>query len=153
MRARLGAAAAILMGCAGAMPTGPGGSVTQDGIRYSASTAIVDATAGRVRTTLTLQNVSDAVRTVTVGGCELTVRVYATSAHTPPPIWDQNQNEACPLWASNLTLKPGQSWTTSDEVTGHDVLGSTAPAGVYAFVAVVEMSSITIDAGSVPLHS
>jgi hypothetical protein len=155
MQTRLwAAAAAILTGCTGAAPTAPSGSVDHDGIRYSATTVIVDSAAGHVRTTLTLQNVSDGPRTVQVGGCRFFVRVYATETHTPPPIYDQSEKEACPEIVLNLTLGLGQSWTASDDVTGHDVLGDTAPPGLYAFVAVVPSSSgpLTIDAGSAPLY-
>ncbi|MEX2609579.1 MAG: BsuPI-related putative proteinase inhibitor [Gemmatimonadota bacterium] len=148
------AVAVVLAGCSGGDPARPDDGaavVTDDGVRYTAATAVMESFPVQLRTTLTLENVgTEVVRLTFPDGC--VVLLAAARPGSDEAVWEEER--ACTMALEEVSLAPGEEREfTSSTVSARDILGASLPDGPYDLLAVLRphTGTVRVPAGRVAL--
>jgi hypothetical protein len=149
------AVAVLLPACGGGDPADPddGASavVTQDDVRYTASTEVMESFPVQLRTTVTVANIgSTSVELTFPDGC--IVLMAAGRAGSDEHVWEQAR--MCTTALVHVRLAPGEEREfNTGTVSARDVLGSQLPDGPYDIRAVLRPLSgiVVVPAGRVEL--
>jgi hypothetical protein len=127
--------------------------VLRDGVRYTASTAVLESFPVQLHTTVTLVNTGrTTARLEFPSGCVALLRAYGSATATEP-VWDQATVVMCTMALQLLDLAPGESRSYSMRTDAREVLGDSLPDGTYHLRAriAVNGAAVEVPAGAVEL--
>jgi hypothetical protein len=156
MRMLMLIAALLAGGCSSAgEPTGTDGAggIVRDGVRYTATTTVLESYPVQLHTTVRVLNTgSTPARLEFPSGCVVLLRVYRDTADARP-VWDQAQIVMCTMALQLVDLAPGESREYSTHTDAREILGDSLPDGTYHFRARVAVNGgeLEIPAGSAQL--
>jgi hypothetical protein len=128
------------------------GSVV-DGVRYSASTAVLESFPVQLHTTIDIANAGGAAAHLQFpSGCVVLLRAYRGAADARPA-WDQAHTAMCTMAIQMLDLAPGESRQYSTRTDAREILGDSLPDGTYHLRAWVAVNGgvVEVPAGTVQL--
>lgn len=136
----------LVAACGGGDPADPddGASsvVTEEHVRYTATTDVMESYPVQLRTTVTLKNVGSASVELTFpDGC--VVLMAASRPGSDAHVWQQEL--ACTMALVQVSLAPGQEREfTTGTVSAREILGVELPDGPYDLHAVLRPLSGTV---------
>jgi hypothetical protein len=148
------AIAAVLAGCGSGDPARPdegAAVVTDDGVRYTAATAVMESFPVQLRTTVSLENGGAERVDVTLrDGC--VVLLAASRPGSDASAWQEARG--CTMALVEVSLAPGEVREfSSATVSAREILGDSLPDGPYDLVAVLRplAGTVRVPAGRVML--
>ena len=149
------AATSFLMACskAGVVLAPSGDSMVADGIRFTASTAVLESFPVQLHTTVTVTNQTSGRHSVTFrDGCIVLLRAYNTATATAAT-WDAGRQTACTMALVTVPLEAGASKAFTTVVSARDILGDSLPNGSYHIKAYLRplSANVELSTGPVPL--
>jgi hypothetical protein len=136
----VGAVALLFAGIVGCRHESISGTA---GLGFAAGAVLSPPPAGRVVSTATVTNVTDASLTVNYSDC-MTALVLHTGSYDGPVVYDQRPGRLCAAIAQQKVLAPGESLTFSEVDTP-----GLASGTYYATVEVAANGSTSVPAGIV----
>jgi hypothetical protein len=140
----------------GTGPVAPGDradapATVHDGLRFTASTAVMESFPIQLTTTVDVANTgTDTAHLVFPHGCIVLLRAYRESDE---PAWDQAGVTFCTMAIEQREIAPGRSATFSTRSDAREILGDSLPDGTYELRAYLTANGeqLELDAGTVPL--
>jgi hypothetical protein len=129
------------------------GGIVRDGVRYTASTAVLESFPVQLHTTVEVHNIGNATaRLEFPSGCVVLLQAFRQPGDSEP-VWDQARAVMCTMALQIVDLAPGERRTYSTRTDAGEILGDSLPDGTYHFRARVAVngSALEIPAGSAEL--
>ena len=117
------------------------------GIEYGAETLIMESFPVQLRTIVTARNPTDAPVVLEFGNpCVAHLRVYADSARSGLPLWDQERVTGCIAVVFEDTIAPGDTAQyVAPNTDAREVLGDSLPDGRYWLAAALRPNGRAIE--------
>jgi hypothetical protein len=126
----------------------------QDGVHFSATTAVLESFPVHLHTTVEATNRGGSPATLVFpDGCTVLLRAWREDGTADEPAWDQAGTTACTMAVQRVTLQPGESRSFETRTDAREILGDSLPDGSYRLAAYLRPATgaVQVPAGTVPL--